>query len=275
MRLRALTTLLLGVGLAGASVFLVQEQLNNRQAAGPVAAEPPFATTRVVVATTDLAYGHRIRPEHLRETLWPADSVPAGGFRTVDELLGDNGRDRVVIRAIARGEPVLASKVSGFGARATLSTKLDDGQRAFSIRINDVTGVAGFLLPGDRVDVLLTRQADESGSRRDLQTDVILQNITVLGIDQVAEEDREKPRIARTATVEVTPEDAQKLALAMQVGTLSFALRNLGEAEPAKLRTVSVRDLVDGPAPARAAAPSGWSVRVRRGSDVSVERFTR
>ena len=276
MRLRALTTLLVGVGLAGASVFLVQQQLTNRGATGLVAAEPPFKTSSLVVAAADLVYGNRIGREHLRVTMWPADSVPEGGFSKVEDLLGDGSEDRIALRAITRGEPVLADKVSGFGARATLSTKLEDGKRAFSIRINDVTGVAGFLLPGDRVDVLLTRQPDGSRDRNDLVADVILQNVVVLGIDQVADESREKPTVARTATVGVTPEEAQKLALAMEVGTLSFALRNIGEAEAAKLKTVRVSDLVDGPVKQRAlSAPAGWSVRVRRGSEVSIEQFSR
>lgn len=265
MNVRALMTLLCGVGLASASVYFVHQKLGGGADTGLVAAEAPIVVGSVVVASTELTFGHRLRPEHLREAPWPADAMPEGSFQTIEALLGDGDEERIVLKAMSKSEPVLASKVSGFGARATLSTKLEDGKRAYSIRINDVSGVAGFLLPGDRVDVLLTRQLD---NRKDLVTDVILQNTVVLGIDQLADEEREKPRVARTATVEVTPQDAQKLALAMQVGTLSLALRNAGAAEEEKLRTVNVGDLVGRPAP-QAARPA---VRVRRGGDVSTER---
>jgi pilus assembly protein CpaB len=267
MNMRALLTLLCGVGLASASVYFVHQKLGDGADTGLVAAEPPIVVGSVVVASTDLAFGHRLRPEHLREAPWPLEAMPEGSFPTIEALLGNSDEERVVLRAMSKGEPVLSGKVSGFGAKATLSTKLENGKRAYSIRVNDVSGVAGFLLPSDRVDVLLTRQLPH---RKDLVTDVILQNIVVLGIDQLADEEREQPRVARTATVEVTPKDAQKLALAMQVGTLSLALRNVASAEETKLRTVGVGDLVQGsrPAPAR----SKPAVRVRRGADVSVER---
>jgi pilus assembly protein CpaB len=138
---------------------------------------------------------------------------------------------------------VLADKVSGFGGRDTLGETLAPGKRAFSIRVNDVSGVAGFLLPGDRVDILLTRHLDDGGNR-DLATDVILQNVVVLAIDQLKDEQREQPQVARTATVEVAPEEAQKLALAMQVGNLSLALRNVVAVEPVATDRIGVSDLV-------------------------------
>lgn len=269
MRMRALATFTVGIALAGVSVYAVHQRLNQGAAPQLEAAEPPFVVGSVVVATMDLDYGDRLRADHLREAAWPADDRPAGSFETIEELLGDAQQPRVVLRAIAKGEPILPSRVSGFGARATLSTKLGDDKRAFSIRINDVSGVAGFLLPGDRVDVLLTRQLD---NRKDRATDVILQNVVVLGIDQLADEDREKPRVARTATVEVTPEQAQKLALAQQVGSLSLALRNVGEAEEAKVRTVRIDDLVQSERRTRR-GPARPSVRVRRGSEVQVEQL--
>lgn len=268
MKLRALFTLLCGVGLASASVYLVHEKLGQGPDNGVVAAEPPFVVSSVVVASTELGYGVKLRREHLREAPWPLDATPKGAFHKIDQLLGSNGEDRVVLKAMVPGEPVLSAKVSGFGERASLSAKLDGDKRAFSIRVNDVSGVAGFLLPGDRVDVLLTRAP--SGDRSNLVTDVILQNVEVLGIDQLSDEEREQPRVARTATVSATPEEAQKLALAMQVGTLSLALRNVASAEKVKARTVGVSDLTQGTAPtARASKPS---VRVRRGANMSVEQ---
>ena len=234
------------------------------------AAQPPaIVLTKVVLAKQDLAYGTKLKPEYLVEVDWPANAAPEGSFHAVSEILGDGTEERLVLRAVSKDEPLLQAKVSGFGGKATIATKLTDGKRASSIRINDVNGVAGFVLPGDRVDILLTREI--GGEQKDLVTDIILQGIVILDIDQLTDEQREKPQVARTATVEVTPEEAQKLALAMQVGTLSLALRNVGSAEVAKTQRVRVSDLAraDAPAVKRREAPT---VKVRRGADkVTVE----
>ena len=200
--------------------------------------EPQLETTKVVVAASPLFFGNKIRRESLRLVDWPADSVPPGSFTNFDELLSDD-EERATLRAIEVGEPILASKVSGFGGRAILSAVIAPDMRAITIRINDVNGVAGFVLPGDHVDILLTRQEGAGG----LFTDVLLQNVKVLGIDQVANENLEKPKVAKAATLEVTQLQAQKLALAQRVGQLSLALRDLLNVEADLTRTVTIADL--------------------------------
>ncbi|MGH6896283.1 MAG: Flp pilus assembly protein CpaB [Geminicoccaceae bacterium] len=244
MRARSLLTLLIGLVLAGAAVYYVDQRLTERDVVQVVAAEPAMALAVVVVARRDLARGDVLRADALKEMQWPANSVPVGAFASIEEILGDGSQERRARRSIVPGEPVLADKVSGFGGRDTLGETLSPGKRAFSIRVNDVSGVAGFLLPGDRIDILLTRQLD-NGGKKDLATDVILQNIVVLAIDQLKDEEREKPQVARTATVEVSPEEAQKLALAMQVGNLSLALRNVVAVEPVATDRIGVSDLVE------------------------------
>jgi pilus assembly protein CpaB len=244
MRARSLLTLLIGLVLAGLAVYYINQKLETRDQSPVVAAPPTMALARVVVASRDLARGDLLRKDALREIDWPADALPQGVFASIGELLGTGGEERRARRSMVAGEPVLAAKVSGFGGRDTLGETLHLGMRAVSIRVNDVSGVAGFLLPGDRVDVLLTRQLATGGGNKDLATDVILQNVIVLAIDQLTDEQREKPQVARTATVEVAPEDAQKLALAMQVGTLGLALRNVVAVEPVATDRVRVSDLV-------------------------------
>ncbi|MCK5275102.1 MAG: Flp pilus assembly protein CpaB, partial [Alphaproteobacteria bacterium] len=150
---------------------------------------------------------------------------------------------RVVLRSIQTNEPVLNSKLSGAGGKATLSTILDKEMRAVTIRVNDVNGVAGFVLPGDRVDVLLTREENQASRNKNPITDFLLQNIKVLGIDQKANDDEDKPKVARAVTLEVEPFDAQKLALATTVGSLSLALRHEANADADYTRTVRVSDL--------------------------------
>ncbi len=195
--------------------------------------------TKVVVARTTLFFCNRINAEQVRVVDWPADSVPPGAFSSADELLiGEE--PRTVLRTIEAHEPILASKISGAGEKATLSAIITEEMRAMTIRVNDVIGVAGFIVPGDRVDVLLTR---EEGGEKSQITDILLQNVKVLGVDQLANDNQEKPVVVQAVTLEVSPEQSQKLTLASQVGSLTLALRNVLDAEAEIARTVGVRDL--------------------------------
>lgn len=146
------------------------------------------------------------------------------------------------MRRIEAGEPILAAKVTGTGGRATLSALVDQDTRAVTIRVNDVVGVAGFILPGDHVDVLLTREI-EPGKQSSATTNILLQNVRVLGIDQEAGEQSDKPQVVKSVTVEVTPEDAQKLVLGQQVGTLNLMLRNHVDVLQPGSKIVSLKDL--------------------------------
>ena len=146
-----------------------------------------------------------------------------------------------MLRPIALNEPILPTKLAGEGLGPSISYLLPDGMRAAAVRINDVSGVAGFIQPMDTVDVLVTRTLPE-GNRQ--VTDVLLQAVKVIAIDQNAQGADGKPIVAKTATLEVNPTDAQKLALAQQVGQLSLVLRKPGEAQDAgRLATVSMNDL--------------------------------
>ena len=183
---------------------------------------------RIVVATQPLEFAEPLTPQNLRLQNWPANSVPEGAFRSVADVLKHK---RVALRPIVPGEPVLASKVSGTDGRATLAALLPDGMRAISIPINAVNGVSGFVLPGTMVDVLLTRQIEGDGASRDDQrADVLLQNVQVLAVDQMASSKEGKPKASKTATLAVTLADAQRLAIAGKLGTLSLALRKVESA---------------------------------------------
>jgi pilus assembly protein CpaB len=201
----------------------------------------PVETQTIVVASKPLRFGTELSSAALRELPWPQDALPAGAFTSIADLLNSNGR-RVVLTPIEANEPILATKITGPGQRATLSAALNDGMKAITIRVNDVEGVAGFVLPGDRVDVALTRQKDSNGQNRS-STDVVLQNVRVLAIDQTADERNEKPAVAKAVTLEVDTPSAQKLALAASVGTLSLMLRKAGEATAEQTRVVTLSDL--------------------------------
>jgi len=293
MRRTAILMLVLAAALGGGAVYLargwLQEQMRVTSKA-PQAQQ--VALTTVVVAKRPMKFGDRVTREVLDETKWPASTVPAGSFKTIAEILGD-GQRRVALREINVNEPVLKDRISGFGGRATLSTVIEEGMRAVTIRVNDVNGVAGFILPGDRVDVLLTRDWSSKNSRGANQiTNVLMQNIKVLGVDQLADSEKDKPKVARSVTMEVTIDQSQKLALASQVGSLSLTLRNMTNSDPTQHRMVRVRDLVDDnlvkPKPkvvekkpsAKSRKPKGEkfnpyaNVKVVRGTKASVQEVT-
>ena len=277
MNARSLATLIAGVVLSGVAVLLVARELADRPNIAAAAAPDLMKVDKVVVATNDIPFGSEITGIQLSVVSWPAGTQPPGSFSRVEDLVGKPGEHRVALRPIVRGEPVLAAKVSGFGGKATLSAVVAEGKRAFSIRVNDVSGVAGFLVPGDRVDVILIRDPEGAG-KDDRVANVILQNMIIRGVDQTADTDRSKPAVVRAVTLEVTPEEAQKLALATQVGQLSLALRNVASTDEHKLRTIRVMDLVNevpktpAAVPAAPAAPvkADPTVRVRRGTTLSI-----
>ncbi len=228
------------------AVFVAQSWLNQQAEERMRSLETkakPLATQTVVVASRALRFGSELSATSLREVAWPEDAVPPGAFRKISDLI--SGEKRVVLGAIEQNEPILPVKITGPGQRATLSALLRDGMKAVTVRVNDVEGVAGFVLPGDRVDVALTRQGEKGvGS-----TDVLLQNVRVLAIDQTADEKSEKPMVGRSATFEVETADAQKLALAATIGSLSLILRKAGEANADTTRRITTTDLFQGAAP--------------------------
>jgi pilus assembly protein CpaB len=205
----------------------------------------PTATpnmTTMVVAKAALDYGEQLTAAKVTTVEVPPSALPQGAFKSVDEITADN---RVVLRAMVAGEPVLPNKISGKNGRAILSTVIDQNMRAAAIRVDDVNGVAGFVQPGDRVDVMLTRKASD----RDIatSTDVLLQNVRVLGVDQKSSEQKDTPQVAKAVTLEVTPEDAQKLTLASNIGKLSLSLRNYADPAAVNVKQLSIADLVPTP----------------------------
>jgi pilus assembly protein CpaB len=202
----------------------------------------PAGTVKLAVARVPLEFGTPVTPEKVRMVDWPGDAIPAGAFRSLPELT-PMGKVSVALRPMAVNEPVLRSKLSGEGGRASISLVLKPDMRAAAVRVSDVTGVAGFVLPGDMVDVLVTRALP--GADQTI-TDVLLQGVRVIAIDQDADDSKDKPSLGKTATLEVRQVDAQKLALAQQVGTLSLVLRNPTDQSESYAQTVSIEDLRDG-----------------------------
>lgn len=196
----------------------------------------------IVVAAMPLKFGDTLSADKLHEIAWPAGAVPAGAFKTTKEALAGSGA-RQALQAISTNEPILASKITGPGQRATLSAVLGEGMKAVSIRVNDVLGVAGFVFPGDRVDVLLTRSVRGDDGADKSFVDVLLQSMKVLAVDQVADVSKDNPTVVKSVTLEATTKDAQKLTLAAGAGQLSLALRQAAANKGETTERVTLSDL--------------------------------
>lgn len=211
--IKALSVLVLAV-LAGLAAAVY--------AASWVAQRGNIAASKVVVATMDIELGSKINPQMLSTLDWPTGSVPEGAFTDVKAL-----EDRVVKMGVTRGEAILERKLAPAGTKGGLSAVISQGKRAMTVRVNDVVGVAGFALPGNYVDVMVNTQHDRGqGSSSNQVSMTVLEQVLVLAVAQESSRDDTKPKVVSAVTVELTPEDAEKLDLARSVGTLSLVLRN-------------------------------------------------
>ena len=213
--------------------------------------KPRIEFGTIVVAAEPMRYGAVIDAGMVTEIPWPKDRMPAGAFQTVDVLLSDG--ERSALAAIEQNEPILVGKVTDAGDRATLSRRIEEGMRAVTIRVDDISGVGGFIVPGDRVDIALTRTFEIEG-RNDTTEDyapieispagdrtytgdpdsfvastIVLRSVKVLSIDQIADERQSDPVVVRAVTVEVDELGAKALSAAKQAGTLSLHLRGAGD----------------------------------------------
>jgi pilus assembly protein CpaB len=266
MRRTTAITIVVALAMGGGAAFLARSWLQAQTNA--LAAYQPAG--HVVVAAEPLAYGAVVTSDSVVEIPWYANTVPEGAFASKDDLL--QGGRRTVLYPLKRGEPVLRSRVTGAGQRASLAALLEDGKRAVTVRVDDVRGVAGFVLPGDFVDLVMI--ADEPSSKRQSYSDILLEHLKVLAIDQIASEGEERPTVARAVTLEVTKEQAQKILLATNVGKLSLILsrpnesagdpnRRIGERDIGRIIPEPVRPVAPPPPPPVAAAPAPPSNQVK------------
>lgn len=267
MRILAILVLLFGAALAGggiyyASVYMEMYKLGlEGENSGP-------KTERIIVAKSGLRYGHRLKPGDLRWVDWPKTSLPEGAFTSREELFGKQGEEpRIVLRAIEKGEPLLQTKLSGFGASTRLAAQLPEGKRAYTVPI-DMTGGGSFINPGDRVDVVLTK-SDEG----ELLSGIIMQDILVIAVDRNLDQELNRAGGGSTATIEVSTRQAQELIVAQRVGSLTLMLRGVHEISTGKLDPVEASDLDFGIEKPTLEKPDfGTMVRVRRGTSLGTQK---
>jgi pilus assembly protein CpaB len=241
------------------------------------------ANTQVVVAALDLQVGTKLEDKDLREIRLPGTDLPQGYFQNKSDVLG-----RGVVVSIAKGEFILPSKLAAENAGAGLPSLIPPGMRAVSVRVNEVVAVAGFVIPGTRVDVLLT--GNPTGTNEPLTT-TVLENVEVLAAGQKLQRSAQgEPQSVPVITLLVSPEDAQKLTMASNEGRIQLALRNpldTSEENLAVLRDSSLYRIggpVRDPQPARtrvrrvsaapkAPAPSAYVVEMIKGDKRDEAKF--
>jgi pilus assembly protein CpaB len=233
----------------------------------------------IVVAGQDLPPGLTINEEAIKKGMlkvvqWPKVSVPPGAFTTTQQVMGKVNRVKIVAN-----EPILESRLAGEGAGLTV--RLEAGKRAMAVRVDEIIGVSGFILPDDRVDVILTTTPPGTGGQDNKVSKIVLQNKKVLSVAQSTEQKEGKPQLARSITLEVTPEEAEKLSLASQEGQIVLALRGLGDESDTKTMGSYKRDLLaittaarKGPAGKTVvSAPDKYRVEVIHGSERKIVEF--
>lgn len=223
---RAVIMLVLALVAGLAAVVLAARWLSQQTATG---------TESVIVASREVNLGTALNATMLEVVPWPSGAVPTGAFRNLAELEG-----RVLLTSVQRGEPVLESRLAPVGTRGGLSAVIPEGKRAITVRVNEVVGVAGFALPGNYVDVMVNTQDEKDKPI----SKIVLERILVLAVAQEASRDDTKPRVVNAVTLEVSPEQAERLDLARSVGTLSLVLRNQIDNNPAATEGITKRELL-------------------------------
>lgn len=222
-----------------------------------VALRANFASSKVAVAAVDIELGGRISPQMITMVEWPAGSVPPGAFSDLKKL-----EERVVKVGIPRGDAILERKLAPPGTKGGLSAVIAEGKRAMTVRVNDVVGVAGFALPGNYVDVMVNARRERNSGDDTQITLTVLEQVLVLAIAQEASRDETKPKVVSAVTLELTPDEAERLDLARNVGSLSLVLRNQLDKQTVATKGVTRDQLLGLQKPTAAQPPAKPIVRV-------------
>jgi pilus assembly protein CpaB len=249
---------------------------------------------KIVVAATDIPIGTTITQPQLRETTWPKDSIPPGSAQLTQSVIG-----RLAIRPINKGDAVTEQKLkpkSGAPGSGFMTYVVPQGHRAVTVAVNEVAGVAGFLTPNDRVDVVLTTQLPGSDNKENVSK-IVLENIPILATGQVTDQKDGKPVVVPTVTLDLTPVNSEKLVLSASKGTLQLLLRNITDSDPVNSKGATIAQVLYGierpvakavrvaavraVQPARqpvvlekVAAPRSYTLEIIRGTEKSSKQYS-
>jgi pilus assembly protein CpaB len=267
---RLATAFIIALLISGVFTYYLSQKYSKNRPTAP-------AKNQYVAGSINLEAGQAIRAENLRMVDWPASMPLTGAFTAPGPLVG-----RVVLFPLAAGQPIIDRQLSAPGAGTGITVKIPDGMRAISLRSDEVVGVAGFLLPGTHVDVLVTLKATNT---TDTVTSTVLQNVEVLAAGQKTDPDPEgKANTATVVTLLVKPEDAERVVMASSQGTVHFVLRNGADRQeysgpPILLSQLSggiTPPVTDKPVPAKrllVIVPKPYTVETMMGSKPRTDSF--
>jgi pilus assembly protein CpaB len=270
---RTFILFLVALILAIAAVFIAQRWVES-MGGGPV---KQAEYSKVVVASKDILQWQTVELAQVHAVDWPKDAVSPDMFTEMDKVIG-----RVAIDTVFKDEPLNGRRVVDRKGGNVFALRIPENLRAFTVRVNDVSGVGGFLLPDNHVDVIASRKAP--GSNDQTVTETIVQDIKVLAVDQEASNDKNKPIVVRSVTLEMTPQQAETVFRADEEGSIQLALRNPVDENPVPVRKAEAEAQsparVEAPLPvsvpaARSAAPSGRTFTIIRGTYSSKVRCGR
>jgi pilus assembly protein CpaB len=281
---RSLILVFVALIAAGGTAFLARNWLNAERSQTTVAKKQEVSSAvQILVAKKDLPAGLILKAEHVRWQAWPDKKLPKTYIRKSQGGLG-SFVGAVVRSGIVEGEPITRARVVKPGERGFMAAVLAPGMRAISIPVTASSSVAGFIFPGDRVDLILS-QTLKQGEIKRRTSETILQNVRVLAVDQRTDDQENKPEISKTATLEITPKQVEKVAVARQLGQLSLSLRSLSKLEIAEGTSASELAVPEAGSShtwdsevsrvLTARAGGGRTVNVTRGSETQSYRFRR
>jgi pilus assembly protein CpaB len=248
----------------------LQREINSAKAVQP---------EKLVVAAADIPIGATITQPQVRVALWPKDSIPAGSAQAPDTVV-----NRVAVRPIAKGDAVTEQKLkpkNGAPGTGFMTYVVPQGHRAVTVAVNEVAGVAGFLTPSDRVDVVVTTPLPYND--KESVSKIILDNVPVLATGQITDQKSGKPVVVPTVTLDLLPADAEKLVLSASKGTLQMLLRNIADSSESKTRGATIAKVLSGmqlslASPVRKvvmvkAPPRTYSLTILRGAEKSSKQY--
>jgi len=288
MNMRSVVLIGIALVIAGVTAFLARSLVSTPQpqtnGSPQAVAKIAEARLKILVAAADMEVGHFVKAEDMIWQSWPDDKVHDAYIQQESDVAPDSFVGAVVKTTIAAGEPIIANRMVKPGDRGFMAAVLPAGKRAISIRINATSGNAGFIFPGDRVDILLTHEVGAGNRGTARVSETVLSNVRVLAINQRTDNPTHTPSIGQTATLEVTPKEAEKISLINRMGELTLVLRSLGKEESAERapaaadrRTITwdseVSTQISGAASTAGPAGRNMSVEVFRGGSNKAQIF--
>lgn len=264
MSSRTLTLVVLSLVLGLGAAWMANNWLSGR-----LNASADDSMQNVVVAAVEIPFGTMVEAQHVSLVRMPKATAPDDAFDAADKVVG-----KIATFPMLRGDIVRGARMAEHLGGSTLASLIESEKRAVAVRVDDVVGVAGFLLPGNRVDVLATKRVGNSNN--DAESKTILEDLRVLAVDQTASTDKTQPVVVRSVTLEMMPDEAEILVKAMAEGHLQLALRNPLDNQKKPVEPAVVEKPAPAPAPVKPPvvrrSNGGGGVTIIRGTDVNVAK---